>query len=161
MGGIQSVLAIGAMLLLTLTTINFNSAYLNNSTVEIENKVMMTAFSLADDMIEEIKIRSFDEKTVQFTSANPSDLTPSSSLGPETGESYATFDDIDDFNGYTRSISAPHAENYSIRCRIEYVSSTAPDNVSSIQTFYKRAKITVSSPYLRHSINLSYIFTLK
>lgn len=161
MGGIQSVLAIGAMLLLTLTTINFNSAYLNNSTVEIENKVMMTAFSLADDMIEEIKIRSFDEKTVQFTSANPSDLTPSAGLGPETGESYATFDDIDDFNGYTRSISAPHAENYSIICRIEYVSSTAPDNVSSVQTFYKRAKITVSSPYLRHSINLSYIFTLK
>ncbi|MGE5364426.1 MAG: hypothetical protein ACM3SM_09865 [Bacteroidota bacterium] len=161
MGGIQSVLAIGAMLLLTLTTINFNSAYLNNSTVEIENKVMMTAFSLADDMIEEIKIRSFDEKTVQFTSANPSDLTPSSSLGPETGESYATFDDIDDFNGYTKSISAPHAENYSIRCKIEYVSATAPDNVSSTQTFYKRAKITVSSPYLRHSINLSYIFTLK
>lgn len=162
MGGIQSMLVIGALLLLTLTSFQFNSAYLNNSTSEIESKVMLTAFSLAGDMIEEIKVRAFDEKTTMFTSANPSDLTQASSFGPETGESsVSAFDDMDDFHNYSRLVSAPHAENYTVTCSFVYVNATNQDLVSSAQTFYKKATITVSSPFMRHSIRLSYIFTLK
>ncbi len=157
----QSFLALGAIIILALTSLRFNSTILNNTTVEVENKVSLTAFSLADDMIEVIKEKSFDETTIQFPTTNINSLTPVASLGPETGETIDTFDDVDDFNGYSKLISAPHAEDYTISCKIEYVDGDDPDEVNSSPTFDKKATITVTSPYLRYPLSLSYIFTLK
>ncbi len=164
MGGIQMILSLGAMLIFALTSIGFNKAYLHTTTVETENKVYLTAFSLADDMLEEIKARSFDEKTIQFTTANLASLTTTGAFGIELGETSGnskTFDDIDDFHNYQRLISAPHAEDYNVKCKIEYVDGNDPDKVSSTQTFYKRVTVTVSSPFLRNSVELKYVYTLK
>jgi hypothetical protein len=161
MGNVQSLLSLGAMMILALVSLNFNDTVLSNSTTEIENKVVLTAFSLADDLIEEIKVRAFDAATVDFPTSNPASLTAPGSLGPGWWESYPNFNDIDDFNNYSRVVSAPHAENYSVKCRIYYVSGDNPDQVSSTQTFYKKAIVTVSSPYMKKPISLSFIFTLK
>ncbi|HKI78738.1 MAG TPA: hypothetical protein VKA26_09375 [Ignavibacteriaceae bacterium] len=161
MNNLQSFLTIGGLLLLSLTSLRFNQAILETSTTDVENKVYLTAFSLADDMIEEIKVKSFDESTIQFPTTNTASLTPVADLGPESGETFSSYDDIDDFNGYTRAVNAPHAEGYSISCLVEYVDKDDPDDVSSDQTFYKRAKITVTSPYMQHPVTLSFIFTLK
>jgi len=164
MGGVQMLLTLGSMLIFALTSIGFNRAYLQTTTVETENKVYLTAFSLADDMLEEIKARSFDEKTIKFTTANLASLTSAAVLGPELGENSSdskTFDDIDDFNNYQRLISAPHAEDYNVACKVQYVSSSNPDNVISTQSFYKKVTVTVSSPFLRNSVDLTYIYTLK
>lgn len=154
-------MAVGSLVLLIITMLNFNSSYLYNSNIETENKVMLTAFSLADAMIEEIKARSFDEKTLEFTTANPSMLTSSGSLGPEAGELYGSFDDIDDYNKYQKLISAPHAEDYLVKNVVEYVKADNPDEVSSIQTFYKRVTVYVTSPYMKNAVKLSFIFSLK
>lgn len=161
MGNVQSLLTLGALVILSLTAMNFNASILESSTVEIENKVALTAFSLADDLIEEIKVRKFDEKTLKFPTTNINNLTLADSLGPDAGEVYPNFDDIDDYNKFSKFISAPHAENYTVYCKIEYVKESNPDEVSLVQTFYKKATVTVSSPYLRHPISLSFIFTLK
>lgn len=157
----HSLLSMGSMLILSLTSMNFNSSVLENSTVQIENKVALTAFSLADDLIEEIKGKSFDEVTKPFPVSNPANLTPADSLGPETGETYKEFDDIDDYNGYSKSVNAPHAEDYRVVCLVQYVDGDNPDVVSSTQTFYKKVTVTVTSPYMKNSVSLSYIFTLK
>lgn len=161
MGNVQSLLAFGAMLILALSSLNFNEAVLNNLTTEIENKVVLTAFSLADDLIEEIKVRAFDAATVDFPTTNTASLTPAGSLGPGGWETYPNFNDIDDFNNYTRTVSAPHAENYNVTCQVRYVDGNNPDNVVYIQTFYKKVTVTVSSPYMKNPISLSFIFTLK
>ena len=83
MSNIQSMLAVGSLFLLSITSMNFNSALLHSNTAELENKVYLTAFSLADDLIEEIKQKSFDEKTLLFPSVNP--LTLSSNAGASSG----------------------------------------------------------------------------
>ena len=157
----NSLLSMGALIILALSSLNFNSSILETSSVEIETKVALTAFSLADDVIEEIKGKSFDETTKPFPTTNPNSLTPADSLGPETGEAYKDFDDIDDFNGYVKTVSAPHAENYHIDCLVQYVNGDDPDQVSSTQTFYKKVTVTVTSPYMREPVLLSFIFTLK
>lgn len=161
MGNVQSLLAFGAMLILALSSLNFNETVLSNSTIEIENKVVLTAFSLADDLIEEIKVRAFDAATVDFPTTNTASLTPAGSLGPGWWETYPNFNDIDDFNNYTKTVSAPHAENYNITCKVRYVDGNNPDQVVSTQTFYKKVTVTVSSPYMINPISLSFIFTLK
>ncbi|MCJ7552521.1 MAG: hypothetical protein MUO34_01440, partial [Ignavibacteriaceae bacterium] len=97
MGGIQSFLAIGAIVLFSLSSMKFNSSVLENMTVEIENKVYLTAFSLADNLIEEIKQKAFDENTLDFQAIPLTDLTDPGSLMTE-GEVHPYFDDIDDYN---------------------------------------------------------------
>src|SRR3990172_577761 len=123
----QSLLSIGALVVFALVAINFNSTVLENTTVEVENKVYLTAFSLADDLIEEIKQKAFDAATINFPTNNPGDLTPANNLGPALSEAYPDFNDIDDFNGYSRTITAPHAENYQVTCQVWYVDSNNPD----------------------------------
>ena len=157
----NSLLSMGALIILALSSLNFNSSILETSSVEIETKVALTAFSLADDVIEEIKGKSFDETTKPFPTTNPNSLTSADSLGPETGEAYKDFDDIDDYNGFVKTVSAPHAENYHIDCLVQYVNGDDPDQVSSTQTFYKKVTVTVTSPYMREPVLLSFIFTLK
>ena len=157
----ESLLSVGALLAFSLVSLNFNSTVLQNTTVEVENKVYLTAFSLADDLIEEVKQKAFDAATIDFPTTNPASLTPAGSLGPGGGENYPFFNDIDDFNGFERDVSAPHAENYEVTCEVFYVEKDNPDAISSTQTFYKKVKVTVESPYLRNPVTLSQIFTHK
>ena len=159
MQNIQSYLTIGGLLLFSLTSLRFNSAILSTSTADLQNKVYLTAFSLADDLIEEIKVKSFDENTLKFPINNPAGL--SATLGPEGGEVYPNYDDVDDFNGYARSVDEPHAEGYVVSCVVQYVQENDPDAVSATQTFYKKATVTVTSPYMKNAVSLSFIFTLK
>ncbi len=157
----QSFLSIGALLIFSLVSLNFNSSVLSSTTVEVENKVYLTAFSLADDLIEEIKQKAFDAATINFPTTDPSILTSAYNLGHADWEVYPNYNDIDDFNGFVKAVSAPHAEGYQINCVVRYVDGANPDNIVWTQTFYKRVTVTIDSPYLRHPIQLSHIFTLK
>ena len=163
--GFNQFLSIGSMALLALVSLRFNTTVLENKTTEVENKVYLTAFSLADDLIEEIKQKAFDEQTVEWRAIPKEQLTPTTAFAPEVldaGESNdpATWDDIDDYNGYIKSVSLPHVENYSVLSTVEYVSASDPDEISSSQTYFKRITVRVTSPYLSHPVRLSFVFTL-
>lgn len=154
MTGSNSFLSIGAMALLALISLRFNATLLENRTTEIENKVYLTAFSLADDLIEEIKQKAFDEETVEWKAIATEDLTAFEKFAPEVrdageNENPSTWDDIDDYNGYSKSISLPHVENYTVTSTVEYVSAADQDVVSSTQTYFKRVTVKVSSPVLK------------
>jgi hypothetical protein len=116
---------------------------------------------LADDLIEEIKQKAFDAATINFPTTNPESLTDPYNLGHGDWENYPNYNDIDDFNGFVKAVSAPHAENYEVSCIVRYVDGDNPDNVLWTQTFYKKVIVTVSSPYLRNPVKLSQIFTHK
>ena len=163
--GNNQFLAIGAMALLALISLRFNGTLLENKTTEIENKVYLTAFSLADDLIEEIKQKAFDEETVEWRAIPEDQLTPVSNFAPQVRdagetENPSTWDDIDDYNGYVKQISTPHVENYSVSSTVDYVSASNPDITSSTQTYFKRITVRVASPYLSHPVRLSFVFTL-
>ena len=160
--GFNQFLSIGAIALLALVSLRFNSTLLESRTTEVENKVYLTAFSLADDLIEEIKQKAFDEQTVEWRAIPVEQLSPASLFGPvDPGESnVSTFDDIDDYHGYQKAVSLPHVENYSVMSTVDYVSATDPDVTSSGQTYFKRISVRVTSPYLSHPVKLSFVFTL-
>lgn len=152
----QSLMSIGALLLLSLASLNFNSVILENNTVEIENKVYLTAFSLADDLIEEIKQKAFDERTIDFQAINVNQLTYP--LNKETGEAWPYFDDIDDYNGYSKPVSLPHVEEYKDSCIVNYCNANGDDIYT--QSFYKKVTIIVTSKYMRSPLYLRFIFSL-
>ncbi len=155
------MLTVGAMLLLAIVSLNFNSTVLDTSTSDMQNKIYLTAFSISDNLIEEIKQKSFDEATIEFPTTNTASLTPPANLGPEAGETYPNYNDVDDYNGFADTITAPYFETYYVSCSVEYVDGDNPDVASTTQTFYKKVTVTVSSPYLKSPVSLSSIFTLK
>jgi hypothetical protein len=162
MSGTNSFLTIGAMALLALISLRFNSTLLQNRTTEIENKVYLTAFSLADDLIEEIKQKAFDEQTVEWKAITTEQLTNIDAFGVVyPGEnSVSDFDDIDDYHNYSRPISLPHVENYMVTSTVDYVSASDQDQVSNTQTYFKRVTVRVTSPYLSNPVKLAFVFTL-
>ena len=156
MYSINSMLTIGAMLLLALVSLRFDSTVLENNTVEIENKVYLTAFSLADDLIEEIKQKAFDERTIDFQAIGQNQL--SYPLGRESGEVWPFFDDLDDYDGYQKIVDLPHAEGYNITCRVNYVDSDGKDLFTP--SYFKKVTVIVSSDYLRSPLFMSFVFSL-
>jgi hypothetical protein len=101
----NSLLSMSVLIILAFSSSNFNSAILETSSVEIETKVALTAFSLTDDLIEEIKGKSFDETTKPFPTTNPLNLTPADSLELDLGDAYKDLDDIDYYNNYIKTVS--------------------------------------------------------
>jgi hypothetical protein len=152
----QSFMSIGAIILLSLVSLSFNSAVLQNTTLETENKVYLTAFSLADDLIEEIKQKAFDEKTIDFQAINVNQLTYPPDK--ESGEVWPYFDDIDDYNNYIKPVSLPHAEGYTVSCIVNY--STANGDDIFVRSFYKKVIIKVTSDYMSSPLYLKYVFSL-
>lgn len=155
MASIQSILALGALVIFSIVSLLFNSSYMQSSAVEIEDKVYLTAFSLADDLIEEMKQKAFDEKTIDFQAIRKDQLTLT--LGKE-GEVWPDFDDIDDYKGYIKNVDAPHAEGYHISCDVTYCDEDG--NVLGTQDYYKKVTITVSSDYLPDPFEMYFIFSL-
>jgi len=152
----QSLLSIGALFLLSLISLRYNSSVLQNTTVETENKVYLTAFSLADDLIEEIKQKAFDERTIDFQAIAVDQLTLP--LGVESGEAWPNFDDIDDYQNYSKPVSLPHVEDYSVTCQVSYVSSSGQDILD--RSYFKKVTIKVTSKYLSSPLYLKFIFSL-
>jgi len=160
--GHNQFLSIAAIALLALISLRFNTTLLENRTTEVENKVYLTAFSLADDLIEEIKQKAFDEQTVEWRAIPIEQLTDVDAFGvfdPDES-SVIDFDDIDDYHGYQKAVSLPHVENYTVMSTVDYVSASNPDVTSSSQTYFKRITVRVNSPYLSHPVRLSFVFTL-
>ncbi|MFQ5803016.1 MAG: hypothetical protein ACE5JQ_08995 [Candidatus Methylomirabilales bacterium] len=101
------------------------------------------ANALASTLREEIQSKKWDE------SAPP----PSVMLGPETGESRATFDDVDDFDGLDES--PPRDSQGAIlvgftgfrqQVSVCYVANTDFDTCLGGITMYKQVKVTVTDP---------------
>ena len=152
----QSLMTIGALFLLSLASLRFNSTVLENTTVETENKVYLTAFSLADDLIEEIKQKAFDEKTIDFQAINESQLTYPPNK--ETGEVWPYFDDVDDYNNYIKPVSLPNVEDYTVSCTVNYCTANGDDIFT--QSFYKKVNVEVTSKYMSSPLYIKFIFSL-
>jgi prepilin-type N-terminal cleavage/methylation domain-containing protein len=111
------------------------------------SEAMADAMFYAQQLMEEIKSRRFDENAVSPWSSN---------LGPD-GEAYAAYDDVDDFNGYSETISGTP---YNRCVTVDYVTlsgttwtgncspstpagCTPPTCVAANRTNYKRIIVTV------------------
>jgi MSHA pilin protein MshD len=101
------------------------------------------ANALASTLREEIQSKKWDE------SAPP----PSLILGPETGESRVTYDDVDDFDGLDESpprdsLGAILAGFTGFRQQVSvcYVANTDFDTCIGGPTMYKQVTVTVTDP---------------
>ncbi len=127
-------------------------------------QALPTANFLAAQMMEEIKSRKFDERSAKDANGNWS-----TTMGVDSGESAAnkaTFDDVDDFNGWVQTFGANYP-GYSASVTVGYVASnnlntllTIPQPVSNNWTpSYKRISVTLTHPNLAAAIQIVTIVT--
>lgn len=145
MNGGQMMITIGALMLLSIVILRVNTGNLNTHEVLIDSKVQILATSLANSIIEEAFTKEFDEYNVLYPAELLSNLTSVSDLGPEGGESYPNFDDMDDFNGLNIVKNIADADNYEISSKVEYVNPANPGIASPIRTWDKKITVKVTS----------------
>ena len=163
----QTILVIGAFVILSTMTLNVNATMVNSSTTGLEMEATLDAVSIAQTMMDEILAQDFDQHTAGGVRVfSYSDLTPTINLGPdgssetivgdygvdtsstEDFESKLKFNDVDDYNGYTRKSWNTRLGWFTVTVHVDYANEDNPDLGMTDQTFCKRASLTVSHPNL-------------
>jgi hypothetical protein len=155
----QSMLAIGAIILLSTIVLRVNNNFLTTNETMMESKFGVLAISLAQSIIEEASNKAFDANTVGNPVHDLSLLTASNSLKPESGEVYPDFDDFDDFNGYQKDVTNLPSANFHISCSVNYINAATPDVVSSNKTWSKKITVIVTSESSKDTVRVSSIFS--
>ena len=139
------MLAIGAIILLSVITLRVNNNLASSNDVLMQSKFGILATSLAQSFIQDASNKPFDANTTGGkTVVSTSGLTAVDKLKPEGTEHYPNFDDFDDYNGFDTTITDLPSAIYHLRCTVVYVN---PDNltISNIPTWSKEMTVTVTS----------------
>lgn len=177
--GSNTILAIGAIMIFGTFLSSSNKLMIGNTQIAEQNEYYITALSLAQSVVAEAKTKAFDQKTVSLAVSAPESL--SVTIGPDGATEFVPnpdtlvksspytantpgflsnlkFNDVDDYNGYTRKVNTPRAEGYTVKVLVGYASSTYPDSAKGSPSYCKKMTVTVKSPYMPDSLNISYSF---
>jgi hypothetical protein len=151
----HTLLTIGAFILLTSILLGFYRL-LGATGDDITNaQDLILATTIATSYVEMAQGLAFDEVTDSTSAAigNPSIMTASSLLGPETGDdSIAVFDDFDDFNRLVAERTATGTnKRFTTSFRVNYVRPDNVDSYSTSQTFTKRLDLKTWRSYPKAS----------
>ena len=153
----QMIMTLGAMMLLAAIMLRVNTANLTNESIRDETQYGVLATSIATSIIEEAQSKAFDEKTDTMNVTALTQLT--SVLGPESGETEATFDDFDDYHGFTKRDSTMRSAIFDISCAVVYVT---PDNINgstSNRTWNKKIVVTITRPFSADTFKTASVFS--
>ena len=168
----QTMITMGMFVLLVMSVISANRMLVQNAENGLQTEAMTESATIANDVFSEAQSKKFDStvpsnddgKMTQgmFTAPGGSDWGPKSTF-PLPDSSYnghyksitsPGYDDVDDYNGYTRIVSADTLNGiriggYFVTVRVFYVLPTNPDDSVHYQTFFKRIEVDVQHhPYL-------------
>jgi MSHA pilin protein MshD len=154
----QSLLSIGALLLLSLTILRVNNGILSSDTVLQNSKIGVLATSLGTSLIEEANRKSFDAASVGEAIIDKKMLTPPYLLGPDGGETPDTYNDFDDYNGY---VKADTVFNIDLRmaCKINYVEPNNVDGIKFAKTWHKKITVSISSSFISDTLLFSSVYS--
>ncbi len=155
----QMLLTLFAVGLIGVTVLTVNQSFSQNGMILEQTEIGIYATSLAMSVIEEASGKGFDEETVDTVVSAVSAMTQCNCLGPESGESVATFDDFDDYNNHQRIIEVPGTDRFTIRSFVKYVKPDSPNDSTNVRTYHKKLTVFVSGPAMTDTVKVSYIFS--
>ena len=146
MTNIQMILALGAMILLTILITNVNKNSLNTEDVMYDSNFGITATSIASSVIEDASKKRFDNIFYVDSSTvyDPTNFTPAADLGVETGEVITdakTFNDFDDYDGFTGVDSTMPSAIFNYSCTVNYVNENNLDAIKIHKLIIKKLRL--------------------
>ena len=155
----QMMLTIGAMVLLATLMLRINTNNLQTDTVRSEAQYGVLATSIITSIVEKAKSLAFDATTDSNNVTSVNELTASAGLGPGFGETYDTFNDFDDFNGYTKVDSSMPSAVFDISCEVFYIQAANLKEKYHSRTWHKKITVQVSSDFMQDTIKQSSIYS--
>ncbi|KAF0150901.1 MAG: hypothetical protein FD143_2410 [Ignavibacteria bacterium] len=161
MGSAQLITVLGGLVMLSLLGLSFYSSYRAKLDVNYYNEVLITATGVGESMLEKIMTRAFDEKTITKAVTSTDSLTTAGSIGTDAGETAIhLYDDIDDFNNYSKIDTLSIYGQYKTFVKVRYVQKMNPNTISNTRTFSKRIDVKVINNYLNtDTVRLYHIVT--
>jgi hypothetical protein len=156
MGGVQMMLVLSAMVLLSLLVLNIKRAQLVSDQQMSQSEYIIAATAVGQTLISEIAGKPYDAATASDEKAPLASFTAPGSLGHGSWESYPNFNDFDDYHRFTTTVSTPRAGLFRIATLVDYVTLSNPNTRSTIRTRTKRLRVTVDSEFLDSPVNLVY-----
>ena len=155
----ESVMALGAVSLMSLAALHLNDLRLDNGIRMMESEFRTTALSLAHSYIEEAQRLRFDEDVPASGPVGPlpAGFTAPLALGPDIGEVFPLFDDVDDFHGLTEDIVTPRA-GYRVRCAVSYGDSSLLAPFSPGRTLLKWLSVEITSAFYQDTLRVQYLY---
>lgn len=152
------LLVLGAIVIFSIAVLNVNRGITRNQLLMTQAELEYTGIALGQDLIDEARIKAFDEATTTATPSNiPGAFSQANKFGgANDGEAYPAYDDFDDYDGYQRQDTTEHGI-YRVTASVVYVTENAPNTAAGGKTAFKRLNVVVSSPFLDHDITLSYL----
>jgi MSHA pilin protein MshD len=152
----QTMLSIGALILLSAMILRVNSTFLSTDTTVQAAKYGVLATSIATSYIEEASRKQFD----QNTSVAISDSTLlSTTLGLDGSETYSSCNDFDDFNNMDTLITNLPSATFNVHCKVSYINPQNPDVDVNYPTWNKKLTVTITSEFSPDTIRISSIFS--
>ena len=155
----QMMLTIGALVLLSTLMLRVNTNNLQTDSIRAEAQYGVLATSIITSIIEEAKSLAFDATTDSNSITSVNDLTPALNLGPGFGENYGSFNDFDDFHGYTRVDSSMPSAVFDVSCEVFYIHTSNLKTKYHSRTWHKMITVQVSSAFMRDTIKQSSIYS--
>jgi hypothetical protein len=171
----QTLLSIGALILLGMSVLVTNRTSLQHGTIINTTEVGIYAVSLAQAKIEEASGKAFDKYSATDTAGMGNvitylnQLTAAGALGREGTETYPDFNDFDDYkyfsgnNPYKMWIDG--VDSFYVQTYVAYVDSVPPFNEVNYPTWHKKMIVKVwpsISPWVtgaRDTVMMTYIYS--
>ena len=148
------LLAIAGVILLSNLILNVHKANTGRMLATYTSESVIDASGLAQSIIDMIQSKAFDENTTTDAAWGLDQLTTVNTLGPEAGEyKHTGFDDIDDYNNYSTTVSLDRMGDFDINVNVYYVGTLNPQIKSSTSTYSKKIELSI--------INYNLLDTLK
>lgn len=169
----QTILTIGAVILLGMNVISTNRTFTQHGAVLQQTEIGIFAVSLATSLLEEAEGKVFDKRSLTDSClTNLSQLTPKDSLGPDvTDSTRADYDDFDDYNwmtgGPTRDSIIVRRDTIVIKdvdtfyrwAKVCYVDTSSPDTYRGYSTWNKKLTVYIKARNSSDTLKMSYIFS--
>lgn len=158
----------GCLVLLVVAVLNANRIIVDNDQRMYEAEAYDLAATFARELFAEAAGKKFDKNMNPSLYQSQSEWASTGYLGPD-GENFTpwpdlwpyksigTYDDVDDYNGYQRTVDTDRIIGFKLTSQVYYVTKTDPNTISAYQTDYKRLDVTVEHPSYLKPIKFSTI----
>lgn len=150
---IQTFITIGAIVLFGLLGITLNRISANAEQTKIYSECIITANSIAQEVINEIKAKKFDKNISDEITVNVANLTPTALFGAN-GKPVSQFVAVEEYHNHKRTINSKRLGNFNVDVKISYVLDNDFTKVSLTQTRTKEILVNVANRYLIDTLRL-------
>ncbi|MCX6136682.1 MAG: hypothetical protein NTV54_04200 [Ignavibacteriales bacterium] len=171
----QTMLSAAFFVLVTVAVLNANRMMIDSASSYYELVAVEQGTGAAGALLQEILTKKFDSQADYSHYQMPWEFDSPASLGPgAAAKAYINpwpdvspfksikgingnfYDDVDDYNGYERTVNTSDIKGYHLKVSVYYVTKGAPNTPYWTESYFKRVDVTIDHPvYLTRKITVS------